>query len=131
MNSAGLSGLGTDTIPTAIDLSMPLVGSVGLVPAAPAADGVAGMAGVAKGQPVSLTSQEVTLVSAMSRHYRKHFGQRMDVEEFVANHLYARIVLQQARDSGNAELAALAAHFLDARGMPRLHRGRSDVDIEF
>jgi hypothetical protein len=120
MNTTGLSGTGdlsADTIPTAGDLGLPLAASA------------AGAA--AKSQTVSLTSQEVSLVSAMSRHYRKQFGQRMDVEEFVANHLYARIVLQQAHESGNAELAALAAHFLDERGIPRLHRGRSDVDIEF
>lgn len=123
MSSPGLNGLGADTIPTAIDLSMPLPSPAGL--------SLMAAAGLPKGQKVSLTPQEVTLVSALSRHYRKQFGQRMDVEEFVANHLYARIVLQQAHESGNPELAGLAAHFLDERGMPRLHRGRADVDIEF
>jgi hypothetical protein len=85
------------------------------------------------GEPIRLTAQEFNWVSVLSRHYRKHFGQRMDVEQFVANDIYARVVLQQAHNSGNPALAALAAQFLDQNGMPRfqLGKGSADVDLEF
>jgi hypothetical protein len=83
--------------------------------------------------PIRLTPQEFTLVSALSRNYRKHFGQRLDVEQFVANDLYARVVLQESHKSGNPALAQLAAQFLDQNGMPRfqLGRGRDTLDLEF
>lgn len=91
-----------------------------------------GMAPQPVGEPIRLTTQEFTWVSALSRHYRKHFGLRMDVEQFVANDVYARIVLQESHNSGNPALAALAAQFLDENGMPsfQLGRGRPDVDLE-
>jgi hypothetical protein len=85
------------------------------------------------GEPIRLTPQEFNWVSVLSRHYRKHFGQRMDVEQFVANDIYARVVLQQSHSSGNAALAALAAQFLDETGRPRfaLGKGSGGVDLEF
>jgi hypothetical protein len=85
------------------------------------------------GQPIRLTAQEFTWVSVLSRHYRKHFGRRMDVEQFVASDTYARVVLQESFNSGNAALAALAKQFLGDNGQPRfaLGKGAADVDLEF
>ena len=70
------------------------------------------------------------MLSAMRRQYRKHFGRSFDVEEFAANDLYARAVLTEASTSGQAELATLASHFLDAQGNPRMHRGKDETNVE-
>jgi hypothetical protein len=85
------------------------------------------------GEPIRLTPQEFTLVSVLARHYRKHSGQRMDFEQFVANDMYARIVLQESLNSGNPELAATARQFLDENGQPRfqLGKGSAGIDHEF
>jgi hypothetical protein len=79
---------------------------------------------------VRLSSREITMVSAMRGHYRKHFGQGFDVEEFAGNDLYAKVVLAEALASGQAELINLASHFLDDGGKPRIHRRKGQVDLD-
>lgn len=79
---------------------------------------------------VELSAREITMLSALRRQYRKHFGQSFDFEEFAANDMYAKVVLAEATASGQAELVALASHFLDASGKPRMHRRKGDVDVD-
>ena len=85
------------------------------------------------GEPIRLTPQEFGWVSALARHYRRHFGRRLDVEQFVASHTHARVVLQESLNSGNQALAEQARQFLDENGQPRfsLGKGSVGVDLEF
>jgi len=79
---------------------------------------------------VRLSPREINQLSAMRRLYYRQFGQSFDVEEFAGNDLYAKVVLCEACAAGDAELAALAAHFLDSQGKPRMHRRKGRVDLE-
>lgn len=79
----------------------------------------------ANGEPIRLSPQEFTWVSVLARHYRKHFGQRLDVEQFVAKDSYARVVLHESLNSGNAALSALAKQFLDRNGQPSFQVNRA------
>jgi hypothetical protein len=79
---------------------------------------------------VRLSGREITMLSAMRRIYRKHFGQSFDVEEFAGNDLYAKVVLAEAMSSGQKELITLAGHFLDEHGKPRMHRRKGEVDLD-
>ena len=79
---------------------------------------------------VRLSPREINQLSALRRLYYRHFGQNFDVEEFAGNDLYAKVVLCEAAASGDAELAAMAGHFLDTQGKPRIHRRKGRVDLE-
>lgn len=82
---------------------------------------------------VRLSGRDATLLSQMRNQYRKVFGIYFDPMEFTGNDLYARATLRQCLASGNGELSAMAAQFLDADGKPRLHRrlGQADLDLDF
>jgi hypothetical protein len=82
---------------------------------------------------VRLSGRDATLLSQMRNQYRKVFGIYFDPIEFTGNDLYARATLRQCLGSGNGELSAMAAQFLDAEGKPRLHRrlGQADLDLDF
>jgi hypothetical protein len=82
---------------------------------------------------VRLSGRDATLLSQMRNQYRKVFGIYFDPIEFTGNDLYARATLRQCLGSGNGELSAIAAQFLDAEGKPRLHRrlGQADLDLDF
>jgi hypothetical protein len=79
---------------------------------------------------VRLSSHEITMLSALRRAYHKHYGQGFDLEEFVVNDLYAKVVLTEAVSSGQEEMIELARGFLDKDGKPRLHRRLGHVDVE-
>jgi len=79
---------------------------------------------------VPLSTQEITLLSALRRLFHKYYGQSFDVEEFARNDLFAKVVLAEAMSSGHADLQALARPFLDQSGKPRLHRRMGTVDLE-
>ena len=110
---------------------------------APDAQGpaTAGFAGVPGNTPerradegssqVRLSGRDATLLSQMRNQYRKVFGIYFDPLEFTANDLYARATLRQCLGSGNGDLAAMAASFLDQDGAPRLHRRLGRADLEF
>jgi hypothetical protein len=108
-------------------------------PAAPAAPAETGPTRTAPARPaphaerrsgkVRLSGREITMLSVMRRVYHRHFGQSFDVEEFAGNDLYAKVVLTEAMSSGQDDLLALAGHFLDKHGKPRMHRRQGRVDL--
>jgi hypothetical protein len=57
--------------------------------------------------------------------YQAAFGRAFDVDEFIENDLYGRAVLRQIGLSGNPEMVAAAAPFLDEQGRPRRHRRKT------
>jgi hypothetical protein len=79
---------------------------------------------------VRLSAQEITILSALRRTYHKYYGQGFDVEEFVLNDLYAKVVLAEAMASGQAELAGLAREFVGQSGKLRQHRRQGNVHVD-
>jgi hypothetical protein len=80
---------------------------------------------------VRMSTQEQMALSAFRRLYKKTFNEIIDLEEFVGNDLYARMLLNCAVKAEDLELAAVAYTFLDSKGRPRLHRRAGFADVEF
>jgi hypothetical protein len=83
-----------------------------------------------RGGKVQLTTQDQLALSALRRLFKKNYNEIIDLQQFAANDLYARMLLNRASKSDDTLLAAVAMVFLDGMGRPRLHRRAGWVDVD-